>query len=302
MTLSTDFRWQDHPAHLNLGCGYDHREGYLNVDFLERHQPDLLADVRELSMLPPEHYESILAIDVLEHLPRSDTDRCLAEWHRLLAPGGRLQLQVPDVRACGRQLLDTDSAGDHERIIHQLWGTQAYSGDFHLAGFTDVLLIDVLAQAGFRVVDLWAKDGWMLVAEAERAGPDPAPPVALGWVAGFYDEEGEAPHSWRWGSDDGELLLVNPAAATLDVNLSFTVTPPTRAQLAVRWPGGEDRLKGGKPRPWSKRLRLEPGPFRLRFSSTGGQPVDAPGDPRRLVFTIAGTRVEVIDESPSRGT
>ena len=35
------------PRRLNFGCGYI-RPGYLNVDFIERHGSDLLADVTSL--------------------------------------------------------------------------------------------------------------------------------------------------------------------------------------------------------------------------------------------------------------
>ena len=76
------------PRRMNLGCGWDHRDGYLNVDFQDFHHPDLVADVRNLDMLPAAWFEEIIAQDVLEHLERTEADAALAEWARLLAPGG----------------------------------------------------------------------------------------------------------------------------------------------------------------------------------------------------------------------
>jgi hypothetical protein len=35
------------PRKLNLGCGWDKRDGYLNVDLHGSHDPDLVADVRQ---------------------------------------------------------------------------------------------------------------------------------------------------------------------------------------------------------------------------------------------------------------
>ncbi len=57
------------PDRLNLGCGWDLREGYLNVDVHDFHKPDLVADVTKLDMLPSGRYREIIAQDVLEHLP-----------------------------------------------------------------------------------------------------------------------------------------------------------------------------------------------------------------------------------------
>jgi Methyltransferase domain len=79
------------PRRLNLGCGWDHREGYLNVDCYERHQPDLIADISNLPMLPSGYFEEVLAKDVLEHFERTRTDTILAEWARLLSPDGHLE-------------------------------------------------------------------------------------------------------------------------------------------------------------------------------------------------------------------
>jgi len=54
---------------LNLGCGFDLREGYVNVDFQDFHKPDVVADVRDHGHAPVWLVEEIIARDVLEHLP-----------------------------------------------------------------------------------------------------------------------------------------------------------------------------------------------------------------------------------------
>src|SRR6478672_11115968 len=62
-----------HPRRLNLGCGFDYREGFLNIDLNDFHKPDLVADVRNLHSLPSDFYEELVANDVLEHLERAET-------------------------------------------------------------------------------------------------------------------------------------------------------------------------------------------------------------------------------------
>src|SRR4051794_7895478 len=68
------------PRRLNLGCGFDIREGYLNVDVNDFHKPDLVCDITNLRDLPANYFDEVLAQDVLEHIPRLKTQDTLAEW------------------------------------------------------------------------------------------------------------------------------------------------------------------------------------------------------------------------------
>ena len=160
------------PRRLNLGCGYDRRDGYLHVDTDPRTNPDLLADVREMSSLPSEHFDEIAAFDVLEHLPRLDTDRALAEWSRLLRPGGILRLRVPSFLHLVERLLcgGYDSDEHHRSTMHLAYGTQAHAGDFHHTSFTPLTLRQHLHRAGFAVRDADIVDGWMFEVVAAKGG------------------------------------------------------------------------------------------------------------------------------------
>lgn len=151
------------PDRLNLGCGFDRREGYLNVDWSPMHQPDLVADVLKLDRLPAGHYREVLAQDILEHLPRTATQRALLHWARLLRPGGELVLRVPDVLGLARLLAapENQSLARQEQLIQCLFGTQAYTGDFHCTAFTALTLRAYLERCGFEVLELGTRDGWM---------------------------------------------------------------------------------------------------------------------------------------------
>jgi predicted SAM-dependent methyltransferase len=81
---------------LNLGCGYDKRAGFLNVDVQSFHAPDVVADVTTLP-LPSAGFALVVAQDILEHLERQRVPVALAEWARLLAPDGVLELRVPSL-------------------------------------------------------------------------------------------------------------------------------------------------------------------------------------------------------------
>jgi predicted SAM-dependent methyltransferase len=166
--MNVDFDPNRWPKRLNLGCGWDHRQGYVNVDLHEFHRPDLIADVTQLDMLPDGYYSEVCAIDVLEHLPRHMTEAALSEWNRVLALGGRLLLRVPslfDLVDCFRRR--ENLAPERQRVMMQcLFGTQAYTGDTHLTSFTRPLLEHQLKDEGFEVESLSLRDEWLFEVEA----------------------------------------------------------------------------------------------------------------------------------------
>jgi hypothetical protein len=156
------------PRKLNLGCGPDRREGYLNVDLNAFYKPDLVCDVRELTMLPSGHYVEIIAQDLLEHLPRMATASSLREWNRLLEIGGRLQLRVPSLEGLMELFRKNQSFSKQRELLQCLFGTQAYNGDFHLTSFTRVLLEGYLVRTGFNLERLTVRDEWLFDADARK--------------------------------------------------------------------------------------------------------------------------------------
>lgn len=159
----------DLPRRLNYGCGYDKREGYLNVDMDPGCQPDLLIVGNDLSALPRGWFEEIVAIDVLEHIPRRETPHILLEWADLLADGGRLHIQTSSIDGVARQLAKDPSFQSQYGWTHCLFGTQAQIGDFHLTGFTHNTLAVHLLAAGFHIQRMWVTGLWLLNAEATKA-------------------------------------------------------------------------------------------------------------------------------------
>jgi ubiquinone/menaquinone biosynthesis C-methylase UbiE len=158
------------PRKLNLGCGFDLREGHLNVDFQDFHKPDMLGDVRSLPTLPSGYFEEIVAQDVLEHLPRLDTPVALSEWNRLLRIGGLLHIRAPNIVGLAELCVQPErqSIEDQKLLVQCLFGTQAYNGDWHLTGFTEKLLRYYLVEAGFEVVKLTSRDHWLFETTARK--------------------------------------------------------------------------------------------------------------------------------------
>lgn len=81
---------------LNLGAGREKIPGFLAVDLNPNVDPMFVASVEWLPMFDDGEIEEIRAVDCLEHLSYRHTDEALAEWARVLTPGGLLYVQVPD--------------------------------------------------------------------------------------------------------------------------------------------------------------------------------------------------------------
>lgn len=83
---------------LNLGCGFDRREGYVNVDAWPDCQPDVLVDLARFPWpFDTSSVTRILARYVLEHLG-GDTPGFSGLWqelYRIAAPGCVLEVFVP---------------------------------------------------------------------------------------------------------------------------------------------------------------------------------------------------------------
>lgn len=79
---------------LNVGCGNDVRESWVNLDVVGLPGVDVVHDLeRRPWPFPDGAFDEIELINVLEHL--SDTIGTMEELHRLAAPGGRVRIRVP---------------------------------------------------------------------------------------------------------------------------------------------------------------------------------------------------------------
>lgn len=142
---------------LNLAAGDDRREGYVSVD-LRPDVADVVADVRSLPY-DDGSVDEILALDCLEHFPADQTQAILAEWRRVLVPGGLLTLKVPNLYQLARLIADRTErrSWDAVRLLirnvyggHR-WGPEG-SWDAHHHGFVPETLYQELDRAGFDVV------------------------------------------------------------------------------------------------------------------------------------------------------
>lgn len=180
------------PIRLHVGCGDRILPGWMNVDRAAR-APGVITDI-ELTDLPyPDgSVQEILAEHVLEHLSFAEESKAWPEMARVLRPGGRLTLEVPDFEwVCATFLAAADEwrdfyvvgHADHYagcgRALDQRWGilqtmlfgNQNGIGQFHRSCYTEAKLRALAQRTGFATIAIerrFAKGGQALRAALTR--------------------------------------------------------------------------------------------------------------------------------------
>lgn len=135
---------------LNIGAGNKTIEGFLNLGLDPHH--DIAADIRDLSMIETNTVAEAVAYHVLEHLWRWEAPMALAEWFRVLTPGGKLAIEMPELLRCARAVLE----GHPDRNgMKGLFG-DARGPEFmtHKYCYSEAELKDLLRSVGFIKIKL----------------------------------------------------------------------------------------------------------------------------------------------------
>ncbi|MGA9028615.1 MAG: methyltransferase domain-containing protein [Steroidobacteraceae bacterium] len=176
------------PVLLNAGAGHADSPvpGYfagwqqIRVDVNARVNPDIVASITDLSALATASVDAVWSAHCVEHLFAHEVPVALAEFRRVLRPGGFAGIIVPDIQAIA-EWIGTDRL--HE-VIYQsaagpvtahdmLWGfgPAIAAGDAamaHRCGFTPTLFLERLNGAGFAEIALRRRSNLELAALALR--------------------------------------------------------------------------------------------------------------------------------------
>jgi len=135
---------------LNLGCGKQRIEGFVGVDLDP--SAEMVADIRNLPVADGV-VDHAMAIHVLEHLPRWEAPKALAEWYRVLKPGSVLAVEVPDLHACCNAILN---GADDRFGLWGLFGDPGYQSELmvHRWAYSKDELVREFRAAGFRKIRL----------------------------------------------------------------------------------------------------------------------------------------------------
>lgn len=146
---------------LNLGCGKKQLNDYINIDVIQRDgvQPDIICDVSNKLPFINNFADEILSVHLIEHIDRWKVDSMLAEWIRVLKPGGRLVIECPNlIEACKNIINGPKQNALHDkRGQHSMWplyGDPNHGDPYmmHRWGYTPYSLMILMENHGLKNV------------------------------------------------------------------------------------------------------------------------------------------------------
>ncbi len=135
---------------LHIG-GTKRKEGWEVLNIIPGDHVDHVGDAANLCSFPDGSFTELYASHVLEHFNYvRDMNFVLKEWCRVLTPGGRLRVSVPDLEVLAEIILDPSLAfKEHFLSMRMIFGGQSNNYDFHQVGFTFKILSSYLRKNGF---------------------------------------------------------------------------------------------------------------------------------------------------------
>jgi SAM-dependent methyltransferase len=179
-------------VYVQVGCANTAPPGWINFDANPRvllpfwrgpYPPNVrYANVTRLP-LADNSVDMLFASHVLEHLARDEFETALGEAHRVLKPGGRFRLIVPDLQERARRYLQSGSERANDEFMRSTWlGTRSrprglfawvkrqHSLAGHLWMWDRVSMSAALGRHGFRHIRpcTFADSGDPMLALVER--------------------------------------------------------------------------------------------------------------------------------------
>ncbi len=138
---------------LHIG-GKSEQQGWelLNVNKAAAPRVDHVEDASNLQVFDDNTFAAIYASHVLEHFNyAAQLKKALSEWRRVLLPGGRIYISVPDLDILTELFRDRKKLTKDERffVMRMMFGGQVDKFDFHVAGLNEEFLTDYLQSEDF---------------------------------------------------------------------------------------------------------------------------------------------------------
>jgi len=132
---------------LDLGAGSVRIEGYTPIDRL------CGKEVYPLDY-PDGSVGEVRASHILEHFSHRQTQQVLADWVRVLKPGGLLKVAVPNFD----KIVEYYNEGTDQRIEAFMFGAHSDTNDYHGAMFNEQKLRELLSIAGLVDIGPWVSE------------------------------------------------------------------------------------------------------------------------------------------------
>ena len=136
---------------LHLGAGWRFLPGWKHLDITFYPHVDYLGSVADLSRFSADSIEEIYASHLLEYFSHEEALQVLKEWQRVLVPGGRVWVAVPNFESLIEIYQRTK---DLKAIMGPLFGQMDSDVGkiFHRCVFDAKSLTEILIGGGFKDV------------------------------------------------------------------------------------------------------------------------------------------------------
>jgi len=138
----------DQPIRLNVGSGYGELHGYINID---------RKNGQEAYPLPYENesVDEVRASHIIEHFDQRTAPKVIADWVRVLKPGGKIKIATVNLDKWAEALRNGVDGGT---LLSYLYGGQIDEGDYHKTGFNEAGLEQVMRANGLIAIEEWQSE------------------------------------------------------------------------------------------------------------------------------------------------
>lgn len=150
---------------LNLGSGNNKKEGFKSCDCFKA---DFIDEVFDISKIPyPDNsVDELFSQHAIEHLTFTNVELALRDWYRVLKPGGKLTLRLPDFKLCCLNYLASENATDSMWYRNTIFGIQVSQigepddAQIHRSGFSKNEMEILLKSIGYIIDKSFHYDGY----------------------------------------------------------------------------------------------------------------------------------------------
>ncbi|MDH3210777.1 MAG: methyltransferase domain-containing protein [Burkholderiaceae bacterium] len=137
---------------LHIG-GREAQPGWKLLNIQAGPEVDYVGDISDLSEFENDSLDEAYASHVLEHVPQARMLDTLKGIHRVLTPGGKFMISVPDLDVlCHTMISPHASAEVKFHAMRMIFGGQVDANDYHYFGWTYQFMHSFLGMAGFSAV------------------------------------------------------------------------------------------------------------------------------------------------------
>jgi FkbM family methyltransferase len=148
-TLLLENRYSNRKLKLNIGSGYLPLDGYLGLD-LYNETADIKSDVVNIPF-DENSIEEIVSYHVLEHIFPDKVEEAIKEWYKLLMPGGKLVIELPNTLAICEDFPKVEY-GEKFALLYYMYCNPQLPGHAHVYGWWPESIHNMLYNFGFREI------------------------------------------------------------------------------------------------------------------------------------------------------